>query len=94
LFNGRFELFHAMAARAMMTRIADMCRVAAVSLVLSAAAVLAAGCGLFSHPGETASDVHNRHIRHFRVNQKQMMADVDEVLLIDEPTGLHELRLP
>jgi hypothetical protein len=67
---------------------------AAVAVILSAAAVVAAGCGYFSHPGETAAEVHKRHLRHLRANQQQMMADVDEVLLIDEPTRLSELRFP
>jgi hypothetical protein len=50
------------------------------------------GCTM-SQPGETASDVHRRHLRTLRINQQEMMADIDKVLLLDKPSKLTEKRI-
>jgi len=51
------------------------------------------GCS-FSQPGETAAEGHRRHRRMARINQQEMMADIDAVLMLDEPSKLTEKRIP
>jgi hypothetical protein len=62
-------------------------------LVLFFGVVLLGGCS-WAHPGETAAEVHRRHVRTVRINNEQLLADIDKVLLIDEPSKLSEYRLP
>ncbi len=45
-------------------------------------------------PGETAAEGHRRHKRTFRVNQREMMRDIDKALLLDEPSKLTDKRVP
>ena len=52
------------------------------------------GCSSFSQPGETAAEGHRRHQRVGRIHQQELMADVDTVLLIDEPSRLTDKRIP
>ena len=52
------------------------------------------GCSSFSQPGETAAEGHRRHQRVARINQQELMADIDTVLLIDEPSKLTDKRIP
>jgi hypothetical protein len=52
------------------------------------------GCGSISQPGETAAEGHRRHKRMARINQQQMMADIDAVLMLDEPSRLTDKRIP
>jgi hypothetical protein len=52
------------------------------------------GCSSFSQPGETAAEGHRRHIRTARINQQEMMADIDAVLLLDRPSRLTDKRIP
>ena len=52
------------------------------------------GCSSFSQPGETAAEGHRRHQRMARINQQEMMADIDAVLLTDEPSKLTDKRIP
>ncbi len=51
------------------------------------------GCS-FSQPGETVAEGHRRHRRMVRINQQEMMADIDMVLMLDEPSKLTEKRIP
>ena len=44
--------------------------------------------------GETAAEVNRRHQRVFRINQQLLMADIDTVLLLDEPSKLTDKRIP
>ena len=52
------------------------------------------GCSSFSQPGETAAEGHRRHQRMARINQQEMMADIDTVLMLDEPSRLTDKRIP
>ena len=52
------------------------------------------GCSSFSQPGETAAEGHRRHQRVARINQQELMQDIDTVLLIDEPSKLTDKRIP
>ncbi len=51
------------------------------------------GCS-FQQPGETVAEGHRRHKRNLRINQQGMMADIDRVLLLDEPSKLTDRRIP
>ena len=52
------------------------------------------GCSSFSQPGETAAEGSRRHDRVARINQQEMMADIDKTLLLDEPSKLADKRIP
>jgi len=51
------------------------------------------GCSS-SQPGETAAEGHRRHQRVTRINQQEMMQDIDKTLLLDEPSKLTDKRIP
>jgi hypothetical protein len=50
-------------------------------------------CGC-THPGETVAETNRRHLRNLRVNQGNMLKDIDAVLLLDEPSRLTDRRVP
>ena len=52
------------------------------------------GCSSFSQPGETAAEGHRRHQRMARINQQELMADIDAVLMLDRPSRLTGKRIP
>lgn len=52
------------------------------------------GCSSFSQPGETAAEGSRRHDRIARINQQEMMADIDKTLLLDQPSKLSDKRIP
>ncbi|MHC4708023.1 MAG: hypothetical protein ACYS8I_13175 [Planctomycetota bacterium] len=54
-------------------------------------ALLASGC---SQPGETTAEGSRRHSRNLRINQQEMMADIDAFLLLDKPSKLTDKRVP
>lgn len=51
------------------------------------------GCS-FSQMGQTTAEGHRRHIRTWRTDQKELMADIDRFLMLDEPSKLTEMRIP
>jgi hypothetical protein len=51
------------------------------------------GCS-FEQPGETVAEGHRRHIRNLRINQQELMADIDSVMLMDKPSKLTDKRIP
>jgi hypothetical protein len=63
-------------------------------VVLLAMVVLLTGCCFFDQPGKTAAEVHREHLRKLRINQQQMMQDVDRTLDMDQPSRLTEQKLP
>jgi len=67
---------------------------AIVSILFCALVFWLGGCGLASQPGETVAEGHRRHLRNLRINQQQLVEDVDTVLLTDEPSRLTEKRIP
>ncbi len=50
-------------------------------------------CGC-TQPGETVAEGHRRHLRNLRINQQQLMEDVDRTLLFDKPSKLTDKRIP
>jgi hypothetical protein len=55
---------------------------------------LPCGCSSYEQPGETAAEGCRRHDRVAGINQQEMMADIDEVLLLDRPSRLTDKRIP
>ena len=51
------------------------------------------GCS-FSQIGETTAEGHRRHLRVARINQQELMSDIDKALLIDKPSKLTDKRIP
>ncbi|MFH1371137.1 MAG: hypothetical protein ABII09_07625 [Planctomycetota bacterium] len=65
-----------------------------LTIMLLAVALFSTGCGFFNQPGKTAQEVHREHLRLLRVNNQQMMRDIDRVLGLDQPSMLVERPLP
>jgi hypothetical protein len=62
--------------------------------VLCALVVWLGGCALFEQPGETMAEGHRRHLRNLRINQQEMMQDIDRVMLFEKPSRLTDKRIP
>jgi hypothetical protein len=67
-----------------------ICKVIIIVAICSFIFTLVSGC---SQPGETAADVHRRHLRTLRIDQQEMNADIDKTLLLDRPSKLTEKRI-
>jgi len=52
------------------------------------------GCSSFTQPGETAAEGHRRHLRTARINQQELMEDIDATLMFDRPSRLTDKRIP
>jgi hypothetical protein len=68
--------------------------VSLLGVVLFMLATMSAGCFLFDQQGKTADEVNRDHIRTLRINQEQMMRDIDRTLDLDKPSSLTENKLP
>ena len=62
-------------------------------IVLCALAFLSHGCSS-PQPGETTAEGHRRHLRTLRINQQELMQDIDKVMLTDQPSKLTDKRIP
>jgi len=69
-----------------------LCKVVLI-VVLLALIFIPSGCS-FSQPGETAAEGHRRHQRIARINQEELMQDIDKTLMIDQPGKLTDKRIP
>ncbi|HUW20335.1 MAG TPA: hypothetical protein VMW16_13635 [Sedimentisphaerales bacterium] len=64
-----------------------------LAFVLCVWVFLAGGCGSWAQPGETEAEGQRRHMRNLAINQQEMMADIDKVLLFDKPSTLSDKRI-
>lgn len=64
-----------------------------LALVLAVLALAPFGCNT-AQLGETEADGARRHRRVHRINKSEFWADVDRVLLLDEPSRLTDKRIP
>lgn len=64
-----------------------------LAILLSALVFLPSGCA-FEQPGETLAEGQRRHKRAIRINNQEMMEDIDKVLLLDRPSRLTDKRIP
>jgi len=70
----------------------SVCKVI-LSVILWALVFVPFGCGSWQ-AGETVAESQRRHKRVLRINRQEMMADIDKVLLLDEPSKLTDKRIP
>ena len=62
---------------------------------LLALVLFSAGCsGFWDQPGKTAQEVNRDHYRILRINNQQMMRDLDRWLGFDKPSMLTEMKIP
>jgi hypothetical protein len=52
------------------------------------------GCSSNDQMGETAAEGRRRHERTLRLNNQQLMEDLDAFMLLDRPSKLTEKRIP
>ena len=69
-----------------------VCKVILVTVVLFLV-FIPSGC-TFTQPGETLAEGHRRHLRTIRVNEQEMMSDIDTTLMLDRPSRLDNLSVP
>ena len=65
-----------------------------LGVLLLSLVVLSTGCGFFNQPGETPDEINRDHARMLRINQQEMMADIDRALDLDQPSKLTDKHLP
>jgi len=66
-----------------------------LGLILGVMILLPCGCASWGNrPGLTKAEVRRRQKRNLRINYQQMLADIDRTLMLDEPSGLSDKRLP
>lgn len=75
-----------------MMKSVSVCKVV-LSVILLVFVFMPLGCSS-SQPGETAAEGHRRHLRMARINQQEMMADIDAVLMLEQPSKLTDKRIP
>ena len=71
----------------------SLCKVILV-VILWVLVFLPGGCKSYEQPGETAAEGQRRHLRNARLNQQEVMADMDKVMLFDKPSKLTDKRIP
>jgi len=64
-----------------------------LAVVLWVLVFLPCGCSS-TQPGETAAEGRRRHDRVARINQQEMMQDIDKTLMLDRPSRLTDKRIP
>jgi hypothetical protein len=64
-----------------------------LALVLGVIVLSVLGCS-WEQPGETTAEGHHRHLRVLRINNQEMMSDLDRALLLDKPSKLTDKRIP
>ncbi len=64
-----------------------------LAAILGALTLLPFGCNT-AQLGETEAEASRRHRRVFRINQSELMADIDRFMLLDEPSRLTDKRIP
>ena len=52
------------------------------------------GCRSYDQMGETVAEGHRRHKRTLRLNNQQLMEDLDTFMLLDKPSRLTDKRIP
>lgn len=65
-----------------------------LSVMVFVFVLLPCGCSSYEQMGETAAEGRRRHQRNLRLNQQQLMADLDMFWLLDKPSKLTDKRIP
>ncbi len=69
-----------------------ICKVV-LALILCTLVFLPFGCST-KQLGETTAEGQRRHKRVLRINQQELMSDIDRALLLDKPSKLTDKRIP
>jgi len=48
----------------------------------------------YAQLGETEAEGRRRHLRNQRINQQELLRDIDTILLLDRPSRLTDKRVP
>ena len=67
---------------------------AILTVIVFVFVLLPSGCRSYEQMGETAAEGRRRHQRNLRINQQQLMADLDRFWLLDKPSKLTDKRIP
>ena len=51
------------------------------------------GCSI-KQPGETVAEGHRRHLRNIRLENREMMHDIDTLFMTDQPSTLSDKHIP
>ena len=70
----------------------SLCKVV-LAVILGVFILLPVGCNT-AQLGETEAESARRHRRVHRINQSELMADIDRVFLLDQPSRLTDKRIP
>jgi len=71
----------------------SLCRVI-LAVVLWVLVFVPCGCSSYEQPGETAAEGRRRHLRNARIDQGELMADMDKFMQSDKPSKLTDKRIP
>jgi len=63
-------------------------------VILFALFLMPLGCSSYEQMGETAAEGHRRHKRVLRLNNNELMHDLDSFMLLDKPSKLTDKRIP
>ena len=63
-------------------------------VILFALFLVPLGCRSYDQMGETTAEGHRRHKRVLRLNNNEMMDDLDTFMLLDRPSKLTDKRIP
>jgi len=63
-----------------------------LGLALCCVGLWVSGCSM-TQPGETAAEGHRRHLRNLRINQEQLVQDIDHTFQADQPSKLSGIRV-
>ncbi len=64
-----------------------------LGILLCALVLLSVGCST-SQMGETSAEGRRRHKRVIRLNQQELMSDIDRAFMLDKPSKLTDKRIP
>jgi len=65
-----------------------------LAVILFVLVFLPLACGSNEQLGETTAEGSRRHQRVLRINQSELMSDIDKALLFDQPSKLTDKRIP
>lgn len=65
-----------------------------LAVILLILVFLPCGCKSYEQLGETAAEGRRRHERIARINNQEMMTDIDKFMLFDKPSKLTDKRIP
>ncbi len=75
-----------------MMKSVSLCKVI-LAVILGVFILLPLGCNT-AQLGETEAETARRHRRIHRINKSELMADIDRVFLLDQPSRLTDKRIP